>query len=195
MTPDDVLGVILCGGKGSRMGGVDKGLVDFNQRPMASYGIAALAACKHIVINANRNYDIYQTTFNVPVISDENHNYDGPLSGMLAALHYARSQGLTWVITVPCDAPFITSNYVETMVNAGKHSKKKILMACDEFRQPVFALLHVDIINELQAFLRGEQKKILIFYQHIGYDTVSFSDTDMFTNINSIEEKTMRENR
>lgn len=190
---DDLLGVVLCGGQGRRFGGADKGLITFNQRPMASYGIDALSDCQRIVINANRNQTTYQQRFGLPVISDADSDYSGPLSGMLAALKYAQSEGLTWVITVPCDAPYITNEYVQRLYQASQHRSEKILMADDGFRQPVFALLHVSITEKLQHFLRGEQKKILLFYQQIGVYSVKFNSSRLFTNINTDADKRQEE--
>lgn len=188
-----LLGVVLCGGKATRMGGKDKGLVTFSGKPMASYAIDALGDCEQVIINANRNQNTYQSTFHLPVVSDADKQFSGPLSGMLAALQYAKAQGLTWVISVPCDAPYITREYVKTLYHVAQSRSEKIFMADDGFRQPVFALLHVDIIESLQAFLQGEQKKILLFYQQVGFYAVKFEQSRWFTNINSDVDKQQAE--
>ncbi|MGY0399986.1 MAG: molybdenum cofactor guanylyltransferase MobA [Ostreibacterium sp.] len=181
-----LLGVVLCGGQGSRMGGADKGLVTFNGNPMACYSINALQHCEQTIINANRHQPIYERTFQLAVISDENHYYDGPLAGMLAAMRYAQQQGLKWIITTPCDAPFITTEYVDTMWQTSQSSDKQILVACDKnkYHQPVFSLLKAELADELANFLQGEQKKILMFYQKIGFKTQRFNQHELFTNIN-----------
>ncbi len=196
-----LLAMVLCGGRGSRMNGEDKGLVLFNQQPMASYPIKAFSGCGEIIINANRNQEQYSKHFRMTVLNDsnaaddKNHKQDnpeflGPLAGMLAGLQYARDNHYQWLITAPCDAPFITSDYVKKMQQAAKNSTSKIFMANDGFRQPVFSLLHTDIIEPLAQFLKSsDSKKILVFYQEIGYEFVYFSDTKLFTNINSPKEK------
>lgn len=188
-----LLGVVLCGGRGSRMGGKDKGLVHFNGKPMAAYAIAALADCHHVVINANRNQDLYQSTFNLPVIADDNPHFDGPLAGMLAGLRYAKAHAKThpinWIITAPCDAPYITTSYVQRLWQAKQNSQAKIFMADNGFRQPVFALLHTSLADQLAAFLTEDNKKLLRFYQDIGYERVIFPETtSLFSNINTDEQ-------
>lgn len=178
------------------MKGADKGLVLFNQQPMASYAIAALNHCAEVIINANRHQEVYKKCFRMTVISDNRHpkakkpQFEGPLAGMLSALRYAQKKGYHWVITVPCDAPYITADYVTNMWRAQQQSQDKIFIAHDGFKQPVFSLLHTSITSELEGFLsHSETKKILAFYQSIGYRSVQFSNTKAFTNINYLEEK------
>ncbi|MBS9777740.1 MAG: molybdenum cofactor guanylyltransferase [Gammaproteobacteria bacterium] len=194
ITASDILGVVLCGGKGARMDGADKGLVEFNSKPMASYGISALMSCAQTIINANRNHDIYKQLFNLPIIEDSNTNFDGPLAGMLAALEYAKLCDLQWVITVPCDAPYVDSSYVDCMINAANNNSAKIHMAYSDFHQPVFALLHIDIIDKIRLFLARKERKTLIFYQWFGFNKVNISNTNLFANINSYNDKIRNNN-
>ncbi|MPV85569.1 molybdenum cofactor guanylyltransferase MobA [Ostreibacterium oceani] len=183
---DGLLGVVLCGGRATRMQGLDKGLVLFKERPLASYGIHALANCQRVIVNANRNMDVYKETFNLPVIPDDNQAFDGPLAGLLAAMRFAHAQNLTWVISVPCDSPFISSDYVSTMWQATAAHPQRIFIANDGYNQPVFTLISTDLIDELAHFLTGDHKKILKFYQAIGYQTVSFNTSTAFINLNSL---------
>lgn len=179
-----LLGLVLCGGRATRMGGQDKGLMPYHNQPMAAYAVSAFAACQATVINANRNHAAYQQQFQLPVISDADDAFHGPLAGMLAGLRYAQAHGFEWVICAPCDAPFITADYVTMMWQAAQQSSENILMAADAFRQPVFALLRVKVADALAEFLQGEQKKILLFYQQMGFETVQFTDSAMFANMN-----------
>lgn len=185
---NNLLGVVLCGGKGRRMGGTDKGLIDFNGQPLASYAVNALQNCQQVIINANRNQATYGQLFKLPVISDADNHYGGPLAGMLAALQYACSKKLTWVITLPCDAPYICSDYVKILYQAAQKVEENILIAHSDRTQPVFALLHTDMLQPLQQFLQGNERKILCFYQKVGYCKVRFSETQWFSNINTQEQ-------
>ncbi len=188
---NSLLGVVLCGGRATRMGGIDKGLADFQGKPLVSYGITALSDCGQIVINANRHQTTYQKRFNLPVVDDDNKHFAGPLAGMLVALRYAAEHGFAWIITVPCDAPLVTPDYVQTMWQAAKHSHDKILMAHDGFRQPVFALLHVSLTTALESFLQGPHKKIVVFYQQMGFQTVDCSHhPQWFVNLNTMADLT-----
>lgn len=182
----NLLGLVLCGGLSRRMGGSDKGLLTFNQQAMVTYPIAALQPCQQLLISANRNQQQYKTQFNLPVRSDADLFFHGPLAGMLEGLKYAKEQQLQWMITAPCDAPFITSAYVHRMMEECARTSSPILMARDkQFRQPVFSLLNVYVLKQLECFLQGQQNKILHFYQSVGYETVFFSDSQLFTNINT----------
>ncbi len=96
-----ITAVILAGGRGTRMGGVDKGLVDYQGQPMIEHILARITPqVDHVMINANRHIERYQT-YGVPVITDENDQFDGPLAGMQAALHHAATD---WIlsVTLPC---------------------------------------------------------------------------------------------
>lgn len=184
----NLVGVVLCGGKATRMDGKDKGLIPFNGQPMATYAVTAFSPCQQIIINANRHQDTYHRIFQLPVVSDHNNDFDGPLAGMLAGLHYAKENGFEWLITAPCDAPFIDNDYVHKMMSATTNTQRPIIMASDDFRQPVFAVLHAQLIDELDSFLQRPQKKILHFYEQVGYDTMYFSNSQLFTNINRPED-------
>lgn len=189
-THNNLLGVALCGGRSSRMHGIDKGLMTFNGKPMVAYTLDALTDCTHTIINANRHHPRYQTAFQCPIIPDADSQFDGPLAGMLAGLQYAQQHELDWIITAPCDAPFIHRDYVNLMRSACENSTKRILMArTTTFRQPVFSLLHTSLIDELQTFLDKKQKKILLFYQQVGFEHVNFANDRWFININSPEDR------
>ena len=98
----DITGVILAGGRGSRMGGVDKGLQNFNGMPMALHTLMRLAPqVGDVMINANRNLGAYEA-FGVPVWPDVLADYPGPLAGFLTALERCETP---WLVTVPCDTP------------------------------------------------------------------------------------------
>lgn len=182
----NLLGLVLCGGQSRRMGGVDKGLLTFNNHAMITYPIAALQPCQRILISANRNQPDYKRLFNLPVRSDAEQRFHGPLAGMLEGLRYAKEHQLQWMITTPCDAPLITSDYVHEMMKHCAKARSLILMAQDsQFRQPVFSLLNTQVLEQLERFLQNQQKKILHFYQNVGYQSVFFSNSQLFTNINT----------
>lgn len=179
-----VTGVVLCGGRATRMQGKDKGLIEFAGKPMVQYAIDALKDCDEIIINANRNQTEYQMLTQLPVQSDSIDGFAGPLAGIHSAMQAAQHE---WLISCPCDCPFIDNDYVLTMRQACQEDKEKhlIFIAHDEFRQPVFTLIHTSLKDKLAAFLNtNTHKKILLFYQQIGYSTVYFPSGERFTNIN-----------
>lgn len=154
---------------------------------MVNYAVNALAPCQQIIINANRNEDAYHNLTGLPVINDAISGFVGPLAGIHSAMHHAEHD---WVISCPCDCPHIDNDYVLAMWQAQLDDRKSgnnnlIYIAKDEFRQPVFALLHTSLADKLQTFLEtAEHKKIILFYEQIGYQFVHFTDGKRFTNIN-----------
>jgi len=97
-----ITAVILAGGRGMRMGGADKGLVDYQGKPMIEHVLTRITPqVSQVMINANRNLDHYRN-YDVPVITDNNDQFDGPLAGMQAGIQHATTD---WIVSVPCDSP------------------------------------------------------------------------------------------
>lgn len=181
---EDVTVVVLAGGQGRRMGGQDKGLIEYQSRPMISHIIDAIKLqTDKLVINANRNQSIY-ADFGYPVIEDSYSGFQGPLAGFFAAMQQVSTD---YILTVPCDGKVIIDNYVEKMVTALNDTGSEIAVASDGTRlQPVYALLPVNLQNSLQQFLDAGDRKIDIWYQQHSMEKVEFiADTDLFANINS----------
>jgi molybdopterin-guanine dinucleotide biosynthesis protein A len=142
---DRVTGVILAGGRATRMGGMDKGLVPIHGRSMIAWVIDALRPqVSDLLINANRNHDRYGD-FACPVIDDGDSEFRGPLAGMVSAMQAARTP---YIAVVPCDSPLIGGELVERLYAAAASSGSPIAAAHDGERlQPVFALLSCDLLD------------------------------------------------
>jgi molybdopterin-guanine dinucleotide biosynthesis protein A len=159
----DITGVVLAGGRGSRMGGVDKGLQNFNGVPLALYTLLRLAPqVATSMVNANRNLGAYES-FGVPVWPDVLSDYAGPLAGFLTALERCETP---WLATVPCDTPMFPQDLVARLARAAADSDAEIAMASapeedGQLRaQPVFCLLRVGLLESLVAFTHGGGRKI-----------------------------------
>lgn len=182
--------VILAGGRATRMGGQDKGLIMLNQEPMISHILHHLSPqTDSIYINANRNLETYQKY--APVFSDESKDFAGPLAGMLAGLKHAGEQ--PWVGFIPCDGPNIPADLAERFVKAyqdANQSDAQILVAHDgDFYQPVFTLFRRDLLPKLEAFLASGQRKIIDLYKDATTIEVDFSDArETFINLNTQED-------
>lgn len=186
LKPQQIDWVILAGGQGSRMGGVDKGLVKLNDKPLIEYVLEALQPqTSNITINANRSHDIYQ--YYAPVIADCFTEFPGPLGGIHAGLNHPGEN--EWVGFVPCDSPNIPSNLAQHFCDAW-NGKADILVAHDgEFYQPVFTLFHRRVVEKLHAFLERGERKIILFYDECNTVKVDFSNTkEMFINLNTPEQ-------
>lgn len=184
---EDVTGIVLAGGQGRRMGGVDKGLVPFRGEPMVAHAIARLAPqVGAIVVNANQNAGAY-AALGHRVVPDAVGGYAGPLAGLHAGLAAASTP---LVVTVPCDSPFLPADLVARLAAALERTGADIAVA-RTFDQPhpVFALVRASVRPHLEAFLAGGGRKIDAWYASLPVATVAFDDAaDAFRNINTIDE-------
>ncbi|HEY1288610.1 MAG TPA: molybdenum cofactor guanylyltransferase MobA [Burkholderiales bacterium] len=180
-----VSGVVLAGGQGRRMGGVDKGLQPLRGKPMAQWALERLAPqVDEILINCNQNLDAY-ARFGHRLVPDEIGGFAGPLAGLHASLKAAAHP---LVVTVPCDSPFLPSDLVSRLQ---KYLKENHLAVAKTGEQPhpVFSLVRRDVLGNLEAFLRSGGRKIDAWYASLATVEVSFDDeADAFRNINTLEE-------
>ena len=183
----DVTGVVLAGGQGSRMGGVDKGLQEFRGRPMVAHVLEALAPqVGELLVNANRNPEAYER-FGYRVIADEIPGFAGPLAGFERGLAHA---GGALVVTAPCDSPFLPRDLVARL-RAGleRHDAELAVAKTGDQAHPVFCLMRRDVHASLAAFLASGQRKIDRWYATHRFVEVPFDDeADAFLNINTREE-------
>jgi molybdenum cofactor guanylyltransferase len=182
-----VTGVILAGGLARRMDGQDKGLVLCQGRPLVSYAIAAMnAVADQAIINANRNIVAYQA-FGLPVISDLNDDFDGPLAGILAAMDYAQDG---FLLVMPCDAPLFKAEHLQALLRARAQFDADIAVACaGQKLHPVFLALKARLKANLQDYLLGGQRKVATWLEQHDLVKVEFNDTpDIFTNINTMQD-------
>jgi molybdenum cofactor guanylyltransferase len=191
---NDITAVILAGGKARRMDGQDKGLITLHGRPMIDYIIHALQPqAGNILINANRNAEQY-AAFGLPVIADMLGDYFGPLVGMASGMN---ATDKTFIVTAPCDSPFIPDNLVEMLYRALAENEADICVAHDgERMQPVFALLRCSLLPSLLTYLDEGGRKIDTWYGQQRLALADFSTSaETFLNLNTPEDKRMLENR
>lgn len=184
ITAEDITAVILAGGQGRRMGGRDKGLLDFNGRPLVALLIEELERqTLDIVINANRNLQHYRS-FGYPVINDRLENYQGPLAGFASAMHAVKTD---FILTLPCDGPTLADDYAARFMARFEQTGAPIIVAFDGERlQPVHALIRTSLLPGLDRFLATGDRKIDRWYALHDYAQADFSDrADMFRNINT----------
>jgi molybdopterin-guanine dinucleotide biosynthesis protein A len=182
-----VTGIVLAGGQGSRMGGVDKGLAILRGRPLVAHVIERLAPqVDEILVNANRNPEAY-AVFGHRVIADEIPGFAGPLAGFERGLAHASGD---LVATVPCDSPFLPADLV-TRLRAALEARGTDLAVARTGDQPhpVFCLMRRGVHASLAAFLASGQRKIDRWYAALRVVEVAFDDEpDAFANINTRDE-------
>jgi len=163
----DITGLVLAGGRGSRMGGVDKGLQNFRGLPLALHTLMRLQMqTGNVMVNANRNLAAYEA-FGAPVWPDVLADYAGPLAGFLTGLERCETQ---WLLTVPCDTPLFPLDLAQRLAAAAEAQGAEIAMAAapeDDGQghiqvrpQPVFCLLRVELLESLVAFTQAGGRKI-----------------------------------
>jgi molybdopterin-guanine dinucleotide biosynthesis protein A len=188
---DAVTGVVLAGGLGRRMGGVDKGLQVLRGRPMVAHVLERLRPqVDALLINANQNLDAYAALgapYEAHVIPDLIGGFAGPLAGLQAGLVAARTP---LVLTVPCDSPFLPLDLVGRLRTASNANLAQIAVAKTGLQpHPVFALVRADVRDSLEAFLAGGGRKIDAWYAALAVVEVPFDDeAAAFGNINTREE-------
>ena len=190
INPEAITGLILAGGRATRMGGVDKGLQNHQGMPLALHALLRLQPqVGHLLINANRNLAAYEA-LGVPVWPDPMADYPGPLAGWLAGLEHCDTP---YLLTVPCDTPGFPTDLAARLSAALAEQDADIAMAAtlEDGRvqvQPVFCLLKTGLLESLVAYLHSGQRKIDRWTAQHRCATVVFEDTRAFFNANTADE-------
>jgi molybdopterin-guanine dinucleotide biosynthesis protein A len=169
IAPQDITALILAGGRGARMGGIDKGLQTFNGKPLALHTLQRLqqdGGVGSVMLNANRNLPTY-AAFGVPVWPDEQADYPGPLAGFLIGLQHCPTR---YLLTVPCDTPLLPPDLARRLAAALEADQADIAMAATtetdrdgqlKLRpQPVCSLLRVGLLGSLQEFTNSGKRQV-----------------------------------
>ena len=182
-----ITGLVLAGGLGRRMGGIDKGLQAFRGEPMVAQVIRRFAPqVDALIVNANQNIERY-AAFGHPVVPDVITGYAGPLAGLHAGLHACRTPLL---VTSPCDSPFLPLDLVARLHEALERDGADLAVARTGAQShPVFSLVHRHVLPGLTDFLDGGGRKVDLWYSALKVVEVSFDDQpDAFANINTLNE-------
>ena len=198
----EITGIILAGGRGSRMGGADKGLQNFNGVPLALYTLLRLSPqVGEVMINANRNLSVYES-FGVPVWPDAAGlgEYSGPLAGFLTGLERCETP---YLLTVPCDTPLFSPDLVERLAQALERENADIAVvaAPDEDGQlrpqPVFCLLRTRLLESLMLFTTSggrkidawtaQHKTVLVPFNLPGDDARAFFNANTLAELHQLE--------
>lgn len=201
---DTITGLVLAGGRGTRMGGVDKGLQLFHGTPLALHALQRLQPqVGRCMLNANRHLDTY-ASFGVPVHTDVLPDYAGPLAGFLTGLSHCQSE---WLLTVPCDSPQFPVDLAQRMAHTAEQMQTPIVLAAglqqdrqgqwQTRAQPVFALLHCSLLPSLQDFVAQGGRKIdawtalhpqaLCPFDAPGDDAQAFANANTHQELESLE--------
>lgn len=182
-----VTALVLAGGRATRMGGDDKGLVLLNNKPLIAHVIERLQTqVDEIIINANRELETYRT-LGYPVFADEIADFAGPLAGIQLGLKHATSE---YLLTAPCDCPLLPANLCEKLLAALNNHHADIAIATSHQKDhPVIFLRKKSVLVSLNSYLQQGGRKVSAWQKSLPHVYVDFSFTpDVFSNINTPDE-------
>ncbi len=199
MDKNQITGIVLAGGRGSRMGGVDKGLQPYKGTSLIKHTLLGLQPqVGHLLINANRNLDAYSelgTEFSAEVLTDSLTDFAGPLAGFLVGLQHCKTPLL---MTVPCDTPRFPPDLISRLAEAlvQQHSEIAMVSSPDDEgtlrHQPVFCLIRKELLESLQAFTLADGRKIGAWAAQHKLARVDFNqahdDPKAFYNANTLQD-------
>ncbi|HUL67679.1 MAG TPA: molybdenum cofactor guanylyltransferase MobA [Burkholderiaceae bacterium] len=186
----DITGLVLAGGRATRMGGLDKGLQPFHGVPLALRALLRLAPqVGEVMISANRNLAAYES-MGVPVWPDPIADYPGPLGGWLAGLEHCST---AYLVTVPCDTPNFPTDLVERLACALHEADADIAMASarqrDQVRlQPVFSLIKASLLESLVRYMHAGDRRVVVWCRQHRLVHAHFDDGAAFYNAKTIAE-------
>lgn len=189
-----ITGLILAGGRGTRMGQVDKGLQPFRGMPMAMHVLLRLSPqVGEVIINANQHLAAYEA-FGTQVWPDQLEGFAGPLAGLQTGLAHCET---AYLVSAPCDSPFLPLDLVERLSAALLVNDADLAVATTieteagiERKQahPVFSLMKASLLPHLSQFLHNGGRKVDAWYASLKVIEVNFKDTAAFRNINTLNE-------
>lgn len=158
LSAETIGAVVLAGGRATRLGGVDKGLVQLAGRPLLAHVLARLVGTvAGVAVSANRNLDVY-AGFGHVVARDASDDYPGPLAGLLAA---APLLDTPWLLCVPCDTPFLPADLAPRLYAAAQAAGSPLARAADAARaQFAVMLLRRELLDDLAAWLAGGGRRV-----------------------------------
>ena len=177
-----ITGVVLAGGKASRMGGKDKGLMLLNGKPLWQHVADRLRPqVNSIVISANRNLPVYQAS-GLPIITDTLPGYPGPLAGILSVIQQVSAE---WFLFCPCDTPFIPEFLAERL-EINRHQAPVVWVHDGERDHPAVVLVHRSLASKIEEYLARGDRRVMVFMREVGGHSVDFSDMkSAFHNMNT----------
>lgn len=175
--------IILAGGEGRRVGGVDKGLLEYKNKPLIEHVINTVSPqVNDLVISANRNIEHYKH-YTKKVISDESKQYLGPLAGINAALPHCAHE---WILIVPCDTPLLPDNIINKLL-FNQTNNNLYIAETNKKLQPVM-LIHKTLHESISHSLRKGQRRLMHWVKSQQPEIVIFQDDKAFKNFNNTDD-------
>ncbi len=182
---EDIAAVILAGGRGTRMDGADKGLVDYQHRPLVEWVLQVIRPqVGEVLISANRNIDVY-AQYGCRVIEDALPGFPGPLAGVLAAMEVVTTP---WLLVTPCDSPNLPANLVQNLLDTARAADAPLAIATDPQREHYTTMLvQTRLGDSLRDFLQSGQRAVHAWQQGFNPARAMFACEEL-RNFNTTED-------
>ncbi len=190
ISAEDVTGLVLAGGRATRMGGVDKGLQDFRGEPMAVHVLRRLRPqVGQLMINANRHLEDY-ARLGAAVCVDDLEGYAGPLAGIHAGLSRCTT---AYLVSAPCDSPLLPMDLVACLAHSLEYAGADAALAvtgtaAQKHRHPVFMLVKASLASCLADYLAAGGRKVDAWLNSVRSVESRFDDETAFANINHMDD-------
>ena len=160
---ENIAAVILAGGRGTRMDGADKGLVEYQRRPLIEWVLQAIRPqVGEVLISANRNIDVY-AQYGCRVVEDTMPDFPGPLAGVLSAMEMVTTP---WLLVTPCDSPHLPANLAQKLLEAAQAADTPIAIAADPQREHYTTMLvQTQLADSLRDYLTADQRAVHVWQQ------------------------------
>lgn len=179
--------VILAGGQGSRMGGVDKGLVGFRDQPMIAHTVKLVRPLvQQLIISCNRNQPEYRLLADM-IVTDPVAGFQGPLMGILSGLQVADAEHL---LILPCDTPLLNDEVLNRLIETSRQQPEAIIVLAEAGRlHPLHAIVPAVLAEDLERWLEGGQRAVQRWMRNHDLIEVDVTDlSDRLSNLNTPEE-------
>lgn len=190
---ENVTGLIFAGGKATRMGGANKALLRMNGRPLIAWVAESLQSqTPRLVISANRDPEAFKA-FSPDIVQDRTESFPGPL----AALDAAYAAGIIhteWVLTAPCDAPWLPKNLLERFAQAQEQALRDgrdpnaFVAETSGHYQSAVACVRTECLRLARASIEADERRLRYWYKTLNAEAVPFPDEGAFANLNTREE-------
>ncbi|MCH8499238.1 MAG: molybdenum cofactor guanylyltransferase [Marinobacter sp.] len=177
--PFSLIGLLLAGGQGTRMGGQDKGMIHWQGKPMAAWVYDALSAViLQVFISANRSLPDYEKLAPDCVLQDlPGLEGQGPLAGLLTGLYAAARQGADALLVCPCDTPDITPETLRLLISAWQTQPDRPAIAeCEGRLHPLHGIYPVSLIKPLETWLASDNRRVMGFARSVSATPVPCPD-------------------
>ena len=182
---EEISAVILAGGRGRRMGGADKGLVKYRQRPLVEWVLDAIRPqVSEVLISANRNVDVY-AQYGCRVVSDTLPEFPGPLAGVLSTMEVVNTP---WLLVTPCDSPHLPANLAQNLLDAAQAAGVPIAVAADaQHEHYITMLVQTRLADSLRDYLHSGQRAVHAWQQGFNPARLTFAREEL-QNFNTLAE-------